>query len=264
MTVGMTTVSRLNTQVPVGSVDVLPRLGATEWPHRAALRAGSRTVTFGELDRDVSRLAFGLRQLIGGDGLPVVVSATLGLDFPTAFYAVVRSGNVVLPVNPRMPAETFAGLLEESGARAAVLGRVMYERVRRVLDTSRLEQVLLLDAPAEAGRLTCAEAATWGSLHVEPRDRSEHGPATAAMSHHELKVAALARAGGMDTSSVVLNASPSFHPVDLAAALAVGATQVLWGSPDPAAARREAARHGATHLWRDGPGGAVTSEAVAS
>ena len=268
MTVGVTGVSRRDTQVPVGSVDVLPRLAASAWPHRAALRAGSRIVTFGELDRDISRLAYGLRRLIGGEGLPVVVSATLGLDFPTAFYAVARSGNAVLPVNPRMPAETFTRLLEESGARAAVLGRVMYERVRRVLDDSRLEQVLLLDAPAERGRLTCAEAATWGSLFVEPADRSEHAAATVAgdgsgQSHHELKVAALARADGLDAESVVLNASPSFHPDDLGASLAVGATQVLWGSPDPASALREAARHGATHLWRDGTRAAATTEAVA-
>jgi len=238
--------------VPVGSADVLPRLAATAWPHRAALRTGARTVTFGELDRDVSRIAFGLRHLVGGDGLPVVVSATLGLDFPAAFYAVVRSGNVALPANPRMPAETFAGLLADSGARVAVLGRVMYERVRRVLAGAALDHVLLLDAPAEVGQLTCAELATRGNLVVDPTDRAEHAEAVVGRSHYELKAAALARAGGLDPESVVLNVTSSFHPDDLGAALAAGATQVLWNNPDPAAALREAASHRATHVWRDG------------
>lgn len=237
--------------LPVGSADVLPRLAAAAWPHRAALRTGSRTVTFGELDRDVSRLAFGLRRLLGGDGLPVVVSAALGPDFPTACYAVVRSGNAVLPVNPRMPAQTFAGVLAESGARAAVLGRVMYERVRGVLAEASLEQVVLLDAPAEVGQLTCAELATWGSLHVDPTDRSEHTAATVDRSHYELKAAAFARAEGLDSSSTVLNATTSFHLDDLGAGLAVGATQILWANPDPAAAQREAARQRATHVWRE-------------
>ncbi|GAB3458637.1 AMP-binding protein [Actinophytocola sediminis] len=241
---------RPGARIPVGSADVLPRLAAIAWPHRAALRTGARTVTFGELDRDISRLAFGLRQLIGGDELPVVVSAALGTDFPTACFAVVRSGNTVLPVNPRMPAETFAGILADSGARAAVLGRVMYERVRRVLADVRLEQVVLLDAPAEVGQLTCAELATRGSLRVNPADRSEHAAATPDRSHYQLKSAAYARADGLSTESVVLNATSSFQLDDLGAGLAAGATQVLWANPDPAAALREAARHRATHVWR--------------
>ncbi|OLF11463.1 hypothetical protein BLA60_10845 [Actinophytocola xinjiangensis] len=283
-------------EVPVGSADVLPRLAARAWPHRAALRTGTRTVTFGELDRDVSRLAFGLRHLIGGDGLPVIVSATLGLDFPTAYYAVVRSGNVAIPANPRMPAETFAGLLADSGARVAMLGRVMYERVRRVLPPGAglsgaglstgdsfagenrrspavgwnaggprrpgaapdralghvLEHVLLLDAPAEAGQLTCAELSTRGILTVDPTDRAEHAEAAAGRSHYAVKAAALARAGVLDPGSVVLNTTSSFHPDDLGAALVAGATQVLWNNPDPATALREAAAHRATHVWRDG------------
>lgn len=245
--------------VPVGSADVLPRLAATAWPHRAALRAGERTVTFAELDRDISRLAYGLRRLLGGDGLPVAVSTALGLHFPTAFYAVLRSGNVAAPVNPRMPAETFARLLTETGAKAVVLGRVMYERVRYVLAEAGLEQVILQDAPAESGQLTCTELSTWGTLPVDPRDRSELTAATVAVSgrpgrsHHELKTqaAALALADGIRADSVVLNATPSYHPVHLATGLLTGATQVLWTNPDPATALREATRHKATHLCHD-------------
>jgi acyl-CoA synthetase (AMP-forming)/AMP-acid ligase II len=258
--------------VPIGSVDVLPRLGATAWPHRAALRAGERTVTFAALDREVSRLAFGLRQSLGAEGLPVVVWAGLGLTFPTAFFAVVRSGNVVAPVNPRMPAETFAGVLADTGAKVVVLGRVMYERVRHVLAEAGLELVVLQDAPAESGQLTCAELATRGSLLVDPGDRNELAPAVLSVggrpgrTHQELKTQALALAAadGLDASSVVLNATPSYHPVHLAAGLVGGATQVLWANPDPAAALREALRTRATHMCRDGARTVPVPEAVAS
>lgn len=255
--------------LPVGSADVLPRLAATAHPHRAALRAGNRTVTFAELDREVSRLGFGLRQLMGGDGLPVAVSATPGLDFPAAFYAVLRSGNVVAPVNPRMPAETFASMLDRTGARAAVLSRVMYERVRPVLaGRAALEQVLLLDAPVEAGLLTCAELATRGGLLVEPLDRDEYEVAAvldgARLTHHELKsqAAAVAAADGLGTGSVVLNATPSYHPTHLAAGIVGGATQVLYGNPDPAAAVRAAALIGASHLCVPGASDAGTGHTV--
>jgi len=246
--------------LPVGSADVLPSMAAAAWPHRAALRTGTGTVTFAELDHRISRLAFGLRQRIGGDGLTVAVSSVLGMDFPAAFYAVVRSGNVAAPVNPRMPAEAFAKLLADTDARAVVLSRWMYERVRSVLDT-RLELVLLLDAPADPGVLTCAELATGGALLVEPRDRDENEPAaivlgagraghvrTAGVTHHELKAQAVRAAGRLSEGDVVLNTLSAFSPAHLGAGLHAGATQVLMGNLDPAAAAREALRHGASHL----------------
>jgi long-chain acyl-CoA synthetase len=255
--------------LPVGSADVLVRLAAAAWPHRAALRAGSRTVTFAELDRHVSRLAFGLRQLIGGDGMPVVVSATPGVDFPAAFHAVLRSGNVAAPVNPRMPAATFDQLLATVRPCAVVVSRAMYERVRPVLAAhSGTELTVLLDAPATAGQLTCAELATRGGLLVEPRDRDEAEVAVRTgderLTHHQLKARALAAADadGLDARSVVLNATPAYHLTHLGAGLAAGATQVVYGNPDPAAAVREAERAGATHLCLPDDSGVRTGHTV--
>ncbi|HEV7648892.1 MAG TPA: AMP-binding protein [Actinophytocola sp.] len=256
--------------LPVGSADVLARRAAQAWPDRAALRAGSRTITFGELDRDVSRLAFGLRQLLGGDGLPVVVSATLGVDFPVALHAVLRSGNVAAPVNPRLPAATFARLLDTVRPCAVVLNRALYERVRPVLaGYGGVEQTLLLDAPAGPHLLTCAELATRGGLLVEPRDRDENEPAVVTgderLTHHQLKARAFAAAAGegLCARSVVLNAMPSYQLDHLGAGIVAGATQVVFGNPDPAAAVREAARIGATHLLAD-PYPVPGEEAVAS
>ncbi|MGB3441358.1 MAG: class I adenylate-forming enzyme family protein [Actinophytocola sp.] len=213
--------------LPIGSADVLPSLAAAAWPDRAALRTTSRTVTFAELDRAVSRLAFGLRQRLGGDGLTVAVAALPGTDFPTAFYAIVRSGNVAAPVAPDMPSDEFADFLAVTRARAVVLGRAMYERVRQVLPPS-LELVLLLDAPAEPGVLTCAELATGGALLVEPRDRDEREPAailSGLLTHQELK--SRAATVNLTANAVVLTTTPTYDPITLSAALLSGATQVL-------------------------------------
>jgi len=241
--------------LPLGSADVLPRRAAAAWPKRTALRAGARGLTFAQLDRAVSRLAFGLRAVLGGDGLPVVVSAAPGLDFPVALYAVLRSGNVASPVNPRMPTATVAGVLAALRPCAVVLDRAMYERVRPVLATQPgIEQTILLDAPAGAGVLTCAELADGGGLLVEPRDRDENELAVLAgherLTHRRLKARAAAAvvADGLDARSVVLNAMPAFRTTHLGAGIAAGATQILFANPDPAAAVREAERIGATHL----------------
>jgi long-chain acyl-CoA synthetase len=228
--------------LPVGSADVLPSLAAAAWPDRAALRTASRTVTFAELDRTVSRLAFGLRQRLGGDGLTVAVAALPGTHFPTAFYAIVRSGNIAAPVDPDLPADAFADFLTVTRARGVVLGRAMYERVRPVLPTS-LELVLLLDAPAEPGVLTCAELATGGALLVEPRDRDEREPAailSGLLTHQALK--SRAAAVNLTADAVVLTTTPAYDPIILSAALLSGATQVLARNAEPPA------YHPATHV----------------
>ncbi|HVQ18202.1 MAG TPA: class I adenylate-forming enzyme family protein [Actinomycetes bacterium] len=213
--------------LPVGSADVLPSRAAVAWPDRAALRTGTSTVTFAELDRAVSRLAFGLRQQLGGDGLTVAVAALPGLDFPPAFYAIGRSGNVAAPVDPRLPAAEFADFLAVTRARAVILGRAMYERVSEVLPAD-LELVLLLDAPAAPGVLTCKELAMAGALLVEPRDRDEREPAaimSGLVTHHALK--ARAQSVGLTPATVVLNATPVFDATQLSAGILGGATQLL-------------------------------------
>lgn len=213
--------------LPVGSADVLPSIAAATWPDRAALRTTSSTVTFAELDRAVSRLAFGLRQRLSGDGLTVAVAALPGTHFPTAFYAIVRSGNVAAPVDPDLSAAAFADFLAVTKARAVILGRAMFERVRDVLPSS-LELVLLLDAPTVPGVLTCAELSTGGALLVEPRDRDEREPAAilaGLLTHQELK--ARAAAVRLSDDAVVLTTTPVYDPVTLSAALLAGATQVL-------------------------------------
>jgi long-chain acyl-CoA synthetase len=244
--------------LPVGSVDVLPRLAAAEWPDQPAVRAGRVTITFGELDRMISRMAGGLRGLLGGDGSVVVLSADLTAQFPVAYYGIVRSGNVVVPVSPRLGADVLWCLLVSTAARAVVLGRTMYERVRPALaGLTGVEHVLLLDGPCgTSGLLTCAELSEQGNLLVEPRDRDEnelgairlaggragHVPA-AGLSHYRLKVdAAWATAEyGLTAGAVTISALPRYCQTHLNAGLLAGVTQVLCGSPHLAAAARDAA-----------------------
>lgn len=253
------TVSRLplpqakHVHLPVGSIDVLPACASQRWPRRAALRQDQQVLTFAELDRRVSRLASGLRELIGGDGSIVAVSSALGLDFPVAYYAIARSGNVIAPVNPRLGSDVLASLLTSVGARTAVLSRAVYERVRTVL--AGLEHVVLLDGPPAPGVPTCAELAARGNLLMEPRDRDENGLGAivlgARRSHHRLKVEAAESAAAHDLSehAVALNSLSHYRQVHLNAAVLTGTTQVLCASPDLAVQAREALRHNVTHQY---------------
>ncbi|HEV2781943.1 MAG TPA: class I adenylate-forming enzyme family protein [Actinophytocola sp.] len=269
--------------LPVGSVDVLPSRAAARWPTRTALVGAGEAVTFAELDRRISRLASGFRDLLGGDHSVVAVSAVPGVQFAIAYYAVARSGNVIAPINPRIGAEVLVRLLVSLGARAAVLSRDTYDRARPALARlDQLEHVLLLDRPtAEPSPLTCAELAGRGDLLVEPRDRDENelgaitlGPDGAGYAkgaercHHSLKVEAarIGRTHGLSADAVALTAMPSYRQEYLNAAILAGATQVFCASADPAVVAREAERHAASHCYAPGVRAPATVErrAVAS
>jgi long-chain acyl-CoA synthetase len=243
-------------------VDVLPSHAAARWPDRTALRGNEGQLTFAELDRKISRLAAGIRELIDGAGSVVAVSANLGLDFPIAYYAVVRSGNIVAPINPRLGADVLERLLVALDARAAILARSMYDRVRPVLDRSAgLEHTVVF---AGSGPLTCADLASRRDLLVEPRDRDETERAsimfgsgragharTAGQSHHSLKLEAarIAEAHGLSADAVALNALPGYHQAHLNGAILAGATQIFCGSADPTVLATEARRHNASHCY---------------
>ncbi|MFL6144731.1 MAG: AMP-binding protein [Labedaea sp.] len=244
---------------------MLPSLAAAAWPNRTALHGPTGAVTFAELDRRISRLAAGIRDLLGGDGSVVALASVLGAGFPIAYYAVVRSGNVVAPVSPRLGPDVLGRLLDSVAARAAILDRAMYDRARPVLPG--LEHVLLLDGPAVPGVATCADLASRGDLLVEPRDRDENelgaimfgaglaGYAKAAsLSHHRLKVdaARIGLAHGLSEQAVALNGMPAYHHAHLNAALWAGTTQVFCGSSDPAVLAREVERHDASHCYAPG------------
>jgi acyl-CoA synthetase (AMP-forming)/AMP-acid ligase II len=191
------------------------------------LRTSTSAITFAELDKEISRLAYALRQRLGGDGLTVAVSAQPGLDFPTAFYAIIRSGNIAAPVDPRTGAKAFAEFQSGTHPSAVILNRAMYERVHPALSRN-LELTALLDAPTAPNIPTCKELSTSGTLLVEPRDRDEREPAAViqgTLTHHALKTRAASV--GLSPSTVVLNAAPVFDAIQLSASLLSGATQLL-------------------------------------
>ncbi|MEP7054981.1 MAG: non-ribosomal peptide synthetase [Actinomycetota bacterium] len=101
--------------------EVLPRIAASH-PERAALEWGSRTITYGELDESVDRLAGFLACAIGPHGCPETVAPRIGIratELPamaTAFLAIARCGFVSVPLDPASPGPRLAAILDDVGA----------------------------------------------------------------------------------------------------------------------------------------------------
>src|SRR5699024_6181196 len=89
-------------------------------PEREALVSGAARYTYAQLDTAVTRAANALAAdgMTKGDRLALLSTNTPG--FVITFYAAMRLGLIVVPVNPRMPAPEVTYLLDDSGARALV------------------------------------------------------------------------------------------------------------------------------------------------
>ena len=108
---------------------------ATE--HQAAVRwegeeGISRTVTYGELFRDVNRCANALRALGLGTGDCVALFMPMCPELIVAFFAVIKIGGIVLPLFSGYGADAVTMRLRDAEAKAVVTADGFWRRGQRV------------------------------------------------------------------------------------------------------------------------------------
>ncbi|WP_017578196.1 non-ribosomal peptide synthetase [Nocardiopsis kunsanensis] len=119
-------------------------------PGGPALTDGAQTLSFGELDQRVNRLA---RHLAGsgvGPGTRVATVLPRTADAVVGLFAVLRAGAAYVPIDPDAPTERARTVLDRSGAERVLTVPALAEQVEQVAD----EQipVTTVDASvAEAG-----------------------------------------------------------------------------------------------------------------
>jgi long-chain acyl-CoA synthetase len=93
------------------------REAAQMYPTRPAIRLDESTLSFAELDELSARTADWLRGRGLTPGDPVGIMLANVPHFPVFYYAVLRAGGVVVPMNPLLKAREVAHYLGDSGAR---------------------------------------------------------------------------------------------------------------------------------------------------
>ena len=82
-----------------------------------AIRVGATDTTYGELDRESSRVAGMLAERGVQPGDPIGLMLPNVSEFASIYYGVLRAGGVVVPMNPLLKAREVAYYLGDSGAR---------------------------------------------------------------------------------------------------------------------------------------------------
>jgi malonyl-CoA/methylmalonyl-CoA synthetase len=140
-------------------VDELRTVFADRAAHTALIHR-DRTYSYAELDERARRSAAWLQGLGVEPGDRVLLCTAEKLPFIIAYLGAMYAGAVALPVNPRFPREELRYVLEDGGARVAIVGeqpRPLVEELRPGLP--ELAKVV-------------ADAAAWEAPVARPREHA--------------------------------------------------------------------------------------------
>jgi len=123
-------------------------------PGSIALRHGSSTLTYGELNRKADQLAAHLRSLGVGPEASVAICLCRSFDQIVAELAAMRAGAAFVPIDPAWPDQRIQHILADSGAAVIVAPASL---------TGRIESAAVaLDLAASAAAIEAAgEVAGW-------------------------------------------------------------------------------------------------------
>jgi amino acid adenylation domain-containing protein len=213
-----------NSGASPASQSSLISLIASHDPAAVALALGDRELTYGELDRRSGALAHRLRGLGVGPEEVVGICLERSPELAVALLAVWKAGGACLPLDPALPAERRAFLLEDSGARAVVDREGVATAIPCVHpDDEDLSSLLGPPPPPETlAYVLYTSGSTGGPKPV--------GVTHAALARHVLAAADLLELTARDR--VLFFASPAFDVAleELLPALVRGATVVLRGA----------------------------------
>ena len=235
---------------------------AARAPESPAVRLGEHELNYAELDDRSARLATLLRErgLEPGDRVGVMLPNVL--DFPVAYYGVLRAGGVVVPMNVLLKRREISFYLEDSGARLLLYWHGFAAEARDGAADASAEAIEVEPA-AFAATLAerepdtgLAEAADDDTAVILYTSGTTGKPKGAELTHLNLLRNADVSSRttcGVEAGDIVFGGLPLFHSfgqtVSMNASLKVGACLTLVPKFDPGEALATIDRDGVTHFY---------------
>jgi long-chain acyl-CoA synthetase len=231
-------------------------------PDAAAIRLGESEFTYGELADRSARLVTLLREKGVERGDRVGVMLPNVPDFPVAYYGVLRTGGIVVPMNVLLKQREIAFYLQDSGAKLLLAWHGFCEEAREgvaeagaeLIEVEPADFAATLDALAPTPELAeTSEADTAVILYTSGTTGKPKG---AELTHANLMRNADVSSrttSEIAAGDVVLGALPLFHSfgqtVAMNASLSVGACLTLVPKFDPGGTLETMQRDRVTHFY---------------
>jgi fatty-acyl-CoA synthase len=267
-------------------------VAAARYPDKPATIFYDSRLSYADLQRQAEQLAGFLQQRCGiGRGDRVLLDAQNSPQFVLAYYAILRSDAVVVPVSPMNVTEELDHCVSDSGATTAIIAQELYRQFKPLMGRGLTHAILAtysdyLTAPTalklpdlvSAPRREILDPGVVGwndalAAAYEPQPRKAGADDLCAIlytsgttgkpkgcmhTHSTVMFTAVGGAvwEGMGADSVVLNTAPLFHVTGMQhsmnAPVYAGATIALLPRWDPESAGYMIERYGCTH-WANVP-----------
>ena len=240
-------------------------------PEREAVVCGPHRLTYGHLHARVSQLSAGLRAMGLGPGDHIALSCPNTPHFPIAYYAILKLGGVVVPLNVLLKPREIAYHLHDSDAKALLVFEgtaelPMARMAREACDAAASVPPLVVMTLDPSAPSPVERSLTLGQvMHGQPAVFDTHPssaddtavilytsgttgqPKGAELTHLNMTLNAIASRdlvmplmdGGIDARNVSLVTLPLFHSFGqttlMNGGFAGGFAVVLLPRPDPAA-----------------------------
>jgi acyl-CoA ligase (AMP-forming) (exosortase A-associated) len=153
----------------------LPALSAGRSPENPALRAGSRSLTYGELATLLHQFSAGILRLGIGAGDRVAVYLPKTVENVAACFGTAMAGAVFVPVNPVLKGPQVGHIVRDSGARVLVTAAGRLKAVAAALaDCKDLAAIALTDEPAGAEGPAGVPVHRWQDVIANAGDAPGH------------------------------------------------------------------------------------------
>jgi long-chain acyl-CoA synthetase len=235
---------------------------AAREPAAVAIRLGALELTYAELDERSARLAALLREkgLQQGDRVGVMLPNVL--EFPIAYYGVLRAGGVVVPMNVLLKRREIAFYLEDSGAKLLLAWHGFGDDASDGAADAGVELVevepesfaeLLGNHEPDTELAATEEGDTAVILYTSGTTGKPKGAELTHFNLHRNAAIASETTCEVKRGDVVLGSLPLFHSfgqtVSMNASLRVGATLTLLPKFDPGEALEIMQRDDVTHFY---------------
>ncbi|MGI3785543.1 MAG: long-chain-fatty-acid--CoA ligase [Janthinobacterium lividum] len=229
-------------------------------PDAVAVRQGAVQLTYAELDAASAAFAERLRGLGVEPGDRVALVAPNVTAFPVAYYAILRAGAVVVPMNPLLKAGEVAYTWQDCGARVAVVFALFAETAHAAAETTGTQVVVVgpddlgaPDGPDDPAGLAVVERAATDTAVILYTSGTTGRPKGAELSFANLRSNTLACVETLflnGPDDVLFGGLPLFHSFGqtcaLNASVAGGSCLTLLPKFDPRQALDVVARDGVT------------------
>ena len=91
-----------------------------QFPDRLAVDTADLTLTYGALNRAANRLAHTILANVGSGQSRVGVLLEQGVDIIVAIMAVLKSGKVLIPLDPSVPKDRLRSIVKASGSSLVI------------------------------------------------------------------------------------------------------------------------------------------------